>query len=76
MRVMKHFAETMALGTIGKLDDEGELPTTESLRARMREFCNAWERHHNLEIPLGFKRSMAPVSGIHKTAVKGDVRQC
>ncbi len=61
MRVMKHFAETMALGTIGKLDGEDELPTPDSLRIKMRRFYNAWERHYKLEISLDVKRSMAPV---------------
>jgi hypothetical protein len=61
MQVMKHFAETVALGTKGKLNEEGELPTTDSLRGAMRRFYNAWERHYDLEIPLDVKQSMAPV---------------
>jgi len=59
---MKHFAETVALGMIGKLDEEDELPTPDSLRGLMRRFYNAWERHYNLEIPSDVKRSMIPVS--------------
>jgi hypothetical protein len=74
MRVMKHFAETMALGTIGKLDDEDELPTPDSLRCKMRRFYNAWERHHNLTISLDVKRSMAPVSVTYH-AVKEALRR-
>jgi len=62
MQVMKHFAETVALGMIGKLDEEDELPTPDSLRGLMRRFYNAWERHYNLEIPSDVKRSMIPVS--------------
>ena len=49
---MKHFAKTLALGMKGKLDEEGELPTPDSLRAVIRQFYNAWERYYNLEIPL------------------------
>ncbi|KAK3938869.1 hypothetical protein QBC46DRAFT_365220 [Diplogelasinospora grovesii] len=60
-RDLEHFAEAMALGTIGKLDEEHELPTTDSLRGKkMRRFYNAWERHYNLTISLDVKRSMAP----------------
>jgi hypothetical protein len=36
MQVMKHSRETMALGTIGKLDRENELPCTDSLQGKMR----------------------------------------
>jgi len=61
MQVMKHFAETVALGTKGKLDEEDELPTPDSLRGVMRRFYNAWERHYDLEIPLDVKRLMVPV---------------
>ena len=59
---MKHFAETLALGTKGKLDKEDELPTPDNLRVEMRRFYNSWERYYNLEIPSDVKRSMAPVS--------------
>ena len=52
MQVMKHFAETLGRGMKGKLDEEGELPTPDSLRAVIRQFYNAWERYYNLEIPL------------------------
>jgi hypothetical protein len=40
MQVMKHFAETMALGSKGKLDEEDELLTTSSLRDAMRRIYN------------------------------------
>jgi hypothetical protein len=74
---MKHFAETMALGTMGKLDDEDELPTPDSLRCKMRRFYNAWERHHNLTISLDVKRSMAPVSKTyHAASIKEALRRC
>jgi hypothetical protein len=71
MRVMKHFAKTMALGTIGKLDEDDELPTPYSLRCKMRRFYNAWERHYNLQISLDVKHSMAPVSTVHNATGTG-----
>ena len=37
---MKYFAETIALGTKGKLDKEDELLTPDSLRCIMRRFYN------------------------------------
>ena len=58
---MKHFAETIAFGTKGKLDEEDELPTPDSLRGVMRRFYNVWERYYDLEIPLNVKRLMALV---------------
>jgi len=61
---MKHFAETVGLGMIGKLDEEDELLTPDSLRGLMRRFYNAWERYYNLKIPLNVKRLMAPVSKV------------
>lgn len=73
---MKHFAEAMALGTTGKLDEDDELPTTDSLRGKMRRFYNAWERHYNLTISLDVKRSMAPVSRTHGTASTENAPQC
>jgi hypothetical protein len=76
MRVMKHFAEAMALGTIGKLDEEDELPTTDSLRGQMRRFYNAWERHYNLTISLDVKRSMTPVGRTYHAASIEDAPQC
>ncbi|KAK0723474.1 hypothetical protein B0T26DRAFT_675041 [Lasiosphaeria miniovina] len=42
MQVMKHFAETLGRGMKGKLDEEDELPTPDSLRVAMRRFYNAW----------------------------------
>jgi len=41
MQVIKHFAETLALGTKGKLDEEDELLTPDSLRGAIRRFYNA-----------------------------------
>lgn len=76
MRVMKNFAEAMALGTMGKLDEEDELPTNDSLRGKMRRFYNAWERHYNLTISLDVKRSMAPVSRTYSTASTENAPQC
>jgi len=64
MQVIKHFAETVGLGIIGKLDKEDELPTPDSLRGLMRRFYNTRERHYNLKIPLNVKRLMAPVSKV------------
>jgi hypothetical protein len=61
MQVMKHFAETLALGIKGKLDKDDERPTTDSLRGEMRRFYSSWELHYNLEIPSDVKRSMALV---------------
>ncbi len=73
---MKHFAETVALGTMGKLDVNDKLPTPDSLRVKMRQFYNAWERHYKLEISLGVKRSMAPLSTTHNTASIEAARRC
>lgn len=39
--MMKHFAETMALGTVGKLDKEDELSSTDSLQVKMRGLYNS-----------------------------------
>ncbi|KAF2452498.1 hypothetical protein BDY21DRAFT_375505 [Lineolata rhizophorae] len=50
----------MALGSVGKLDEEDELQTPDSVRRKIRRFCNAWERQHDLSIPLEVKRSMVP----------------
>jgi len=68
MQVIKHFAETLTLGTKGKLDEEDELLTPDSLRGAMRRFYNAWERHYDLEIPLDVKWSIAPVRVISQDA--------
>ncbi|KAF2178060.1 hypothetical protein K469DRAFT_534810, partial [Zopfia rhizophila CBS 207.26] len=54
------FAETMALATVGKLDGDDELPTSDSLRCKMRRFCNEWERNYNLSISSDVKCSIAP----------------
>jgi len=59
---MKHFAETLALGMKGKLNEEDKLPTPSSLQVVIRRFYNVWERHYNLEISLDVERLMAPVS--------------
>lgn len=34
--MMKKFAETIALGTVGKFDKKHELPSTDSLQGEMR----------------------------------------
>ncbi|KAF4458660.1 carbonic anhydrase 2 [Fusarium albosuccineum] len=60
MRVMKHFAEFLALGTTGKLDKENELPTTDSVRNKMRRFYSNWQRETHQTIPTEITRSMAP----------------
>jgi hypothetical protein len=62
MQVMKHFAEFVALGTVGKLDKENELPTTDSVRNKMRRFYSNWQRKTRQTIPAEVTLSMAPVS--------------
>jgi hypothetical protein len=75
MQTMKHFTKAVALGTIGKLDKENELPTPYSVRCKIRQFYNAWERHYNELISLEVKRSMAPVSSIRPAASSQDALQ-
>ncbi|KAM5357705.1 hypothetical protein ACJZ2D_015990 [Fusarium nematophilum] len=60
MQVMKHFAEFVALGTVGKLDKENELPTTDSVRNKMRRFYSNWQRKTHQTIPAEVTLSMAP----------------
>ncbi|KPM33976.1 hypothetical protein AK830_g12599 [Neonectria ditissima] len=60
MQVMKHFAECMALGTVGKLDKENQLPTTDSVRNKMRRFYSNWQRKNHQTIPKEITGSMAP----------------
>ncbi|KAH7255156.1 uncharacterized protein BKA55DRAFT_725354 [Fusarium redolens] len=61
MQVMKHFAEFVALGTVGKLDKENELPTTDSIRNKMRRFYSNWQRKTRQTIPAEVTLSMAPL---------------
>ncbi|KAF4943641.1 hypothetical protein FSARC_14865 [Fusarium sarcochroum] len=60
MRVMKHFAELLALGTKGKLDKDNQLPTTDSVRNKMRRFYNNWQRKNHQAIPAKVTLSMCP----------------
>ena len=62
MEDMKHFAETVARATPGRLDKKLGKPTVKSIRNKMRKFMSAWERDTGLAIPKHVHDSMCPVS--------------
>jgi hypothetical protein len=59
MQHLKHYVDFLITSTIPKL---GEEPDQDSIRGKVRRFCNAWERKYNSTIPSSIKESMAPVS--------------
>jgi hypothetical protein len=64
MQTMKHFTEVLALGLMPRLDTDGGMPTTWTVKNKMRQFRNQWEREHHRTIPKEVKESVAPVSVI------------
>lgn len=45
---MTHFTDTMALGTVGKLDKEDKLLSTDSSQGKMHRYNDAQNRQYNL----------------------------
>ncbi|KAK7422764.1 hypothetical protein QQZ08_009389 [Neonectria magnoliae] len=73
MQVMKQFAEFVALGTVSKLDKNNQLPTTDTVRIKMRRLYSNWQRKSHTTIPKEVTGSMAPyIEGelAHKIGLK------
>ncbi|KAK3935061.1 hypothetical protein QBC46DRAFT_424220 [Diplogelasinospora grovesii] len=60
MQTMKHFAEVLGLGLMARLDTEKGVVTTTTVRNKMRQFYNQWERSRHKIISDEVKLSMAP----------------
>ncbi|KAK5988066.1 hypothetical protein PT974_12203 [Cladobotryum mycophilum] len=60
MQTLKQYAEYLGLSMTGKLDKNAQMPTTSSVRNKLRQFCNAWERDFRQSIPQEVRLSMSP----------------
>ncbi|EHK19894.1 uncharacterized protein TRIVIDRAFT_47098, partial [Trichoderma virens Gv29-8] len=68
MQDLKHYVHFLAKSTRGRLDKEHHLPSPNTLRIKLRQFYNGYERMNNMEIPNAIKRSMAPF-------IKGELQE-